>query len=61
MYEQITGVSETTKHNRNTRLEATTKVIKCIFCDTLETLKPYNNTYICTSCIEFVKENKSSY
>lgn len=44
----------------NSRLSGDTKVIKCAFCGTLESLKTFNGSYICEECIAYMKQITSN-
>jgi hypothetical protein len=55
---KTTTISE--KVTSDQRLSADTKVIKCAFCDALEQLKPFNQSYVCEACISYICQTENN-
>lgn len=46
----------TVKETTNTRISKHAKLVKCSFCDTTNSLKPFKHSYICQDCISYLKD-----
>lgn len=51
---EVQGIS--VKETANNRLNKHTKIVKCSFCNTTNSLKPFKHNYICEDCINYLKD-----